>query len=238
VWWVVAKRRKLSNPLALAVMATLGEGRPMHPYEIAQVLRQRGKEQSIKINYGSLYTVVQNLEKHGFVEVAGVQRQGNRPERTLYGLTQAGAVETHDWLADLVAVPQEEYPAFESALSLMLILPVDEAVALLGERAREVELRAASTRAVLEKLRDDLPRVFTIETEYQLHMMDAEVRWVRGLLDEIREGTLSGTAEWRQWHETREVPQEWADIEEQVKDASAAERFKEELAKLNPPAAE
>ena len=64
------QRRKLSNPLALAVMALLTE-QPMHPYEIAQTLRRRGKDATTKINYGSLYTVVQNLEKHGFVEVDG-----------------------------------------------------------------------------------------------------------------------------------------------------------------------
>jgi DNA-binding PadR family transcriptional regulator len=231
---VVTKRRKLSNPLALAVMATLAE-RPMHPYEIAQVLRQRGKEQSIKINYGSLYTVVQNLEKHGFVEVTGVQRQGNRPERTLYGLTETGAVEMHDWLADLISVPQHEYPAFEAALALILILPVEEAVGLLGDRVTKLELEVAGLRGVLEKLREDLPRIFIVETEYQAHMLDAEAQWVRGVIEEIRSGTLSGTAEWRQWHETREIPQEWADIEERTKDGSAAEQFKEELAKINQP---
>lgn len=100
----VAKRRKLSNPLALTVMVLLAE-RSMHPYEIAQTLRRRGKEHSVKINFGSLYTVVQNLEKHGYVEVAGVQRQGNRPERTLYGLTGTGRVEMVDWLSDLLAAP-------------------------------------------------------------------------------------------------------------------------------------
>ncbi|MEA3002741.1 MAG: hypothetical protein QOH81_1529 [Sphingomonadales bacterium] len=230
----LAKRRKLGNPLALAVMATLAE-RPMHPYEIAQVLRQRGKEQSIKINYGSLYTVVQNLEKHGFVEVTGVQRQGNRPERTLYGLTETGAVEMHDWLAALISVPQREYPAFEAALALILILPVEEAVGLLGERVSKLELQVAGLRGVLEKLRGELPRIFIVETEYQVHMLDAEVQWVRGVIEEIRNGTLSGTAEWRQWHQTREIPQEWADIEERTKDAPAAEQFKEEPAKITQP---
>jgi len=71
-------RRKLRNPLALAVLATLWQ-KPMHPYEIAQTLRRQGKDASTKINYGSLYTVVQSLEKHGFVEVTDVERQGNRP---------------------------------------------------------------------------------------------------------------------------------------------------------------
>lgn len=227
-------RRKLSNPLALAVMTTLAE-RPMHPYEIASVLRHRGKEQSIKINYGSLYTVVQNLEKHGFVEVTGVQRQGNRPERTLYGLTAAGAVEMHDWLADLISVPQHEYPAFEAALSLLLVLPLDEVVGLLEQRAGRIELRAAGVRGMLGKLGDELPRVFTIETEYQAHMLDAEARWVRGLVEEIRNGTLSGVAEWQQWHETREIPDKWAEIEERTSHTPAVERPKEEMAKSEPP---
>lgn len=105
----VAKRRKLSNPLALTVMVLLAE-RSMHPYEIAQTLRRRGKEHSVKINFGSLYTVVQNLEKHGYVEVTGVQRQGNRPERTLYGLTEAGRVEMVDWLSDLLAALGRRVP--------------------------------------------------------------------------------------------------------------------------------
>ena len=53
-------RRRVSNPLALAVLACLTE-RPMHPYEISTTLRTRGKEQSIKLNYGSLYAVVEAL---------------------------------------------------------------------------------------------------------------------------------------------------------------------------------
>ena len=40
------RRRSTSNPLALAVLASLHE-RPMHPYEMASTMRERGKEQSI-----------------------------------------------------------------------------------------------------------------------------------------------------------------------------------------------
>lgn len=228
---MMAKRRKLSNPLALAVMATLGE-RPMHPYEIAQVLRQRGKEQSIKINYGSLYTVVQNLEKHGFVEIAGTQRQGNRPERTLYGLTTAGRVETHDWLADLVAVPVREYRAYEAALSLILILPPDEAIGLLGQRVAKLEIQVAAIRGVLDKLDGELPRMFLIETEYQVHMIEAEIGWTRGFLAELAGGTVSGMAEWRSWQQSGEIPGEWAEIEQRVVDSGIGEQFQEYMKEL------
>lgn len=131
----MAERRKLSNPLALTVMVLLAE-RSMHPYEIAQTLRRRGKQHSVKTNVGSLHTVVQNLEKHGYVEVAGVQREGNRPERTLYGITEGGRVEMLDWLSDLIAVPAEEFPASETALALLPVLPPQEVETFLGDRSR------------------------------------------------------------------------------------------------------
>src|SRR5215813_5672818 len=97
-------RRAVSNPLALAVLACLFE-RPMHPYEMATTLRERGKEHSIKLNYGSLYTVVDNLAKHGLIEAVEARREGRRPERTVYRLTSAGGEELDDWMAELLAVP-------------------------------------------------------------------------------------------------------------------------------------
>ncbi|MEV5915350.1 PadR family transcriptional regulator [Streptomyces chartreusis] len=199
------RRRKLGNPLALAVLTTLWQ-KPMHPYEIAQTLRQQGKDASTKINYGSLYTVVQNLEKHGFVEVTEVQKQGNRPERTVYGLTETGREEMTEWLSDLMAVPAKEYPIFETALSLMGALPPDEVVRLLEERVKALEVQAASGRGALEKLYETLPRLFLVETEYQLHMVEAQTEWVRGFLEEIRKGTLPGVEPWRRYHETGEMP--------------------------------
>ena len=53
-----------SNPLALAVLVCLYE-KPMHPYEVAQTLRQRAKQESVRLNYGSLYAVVESLGEEG-----------------------------------------------------------------------------------------------------------------------------------------------------------------------------
>ncbi|MFD5818522.1 PadR family transcriptional regulator [Streptomyces sp. NPDC059618] len=209
------KRRKLSNPLALAVMTTLWQ-KPMHPYEIAQTLRRQGKDASTKINYGSLYTVVQNLEKHGFVEVTDVERQGNRPERTIYGITEAGREEMTEWLSDLMAVPAREYPIFETALSLMGVLPPDEVARLLAERLNSLEVQAASVRGGLTKLYETLPRLFLVETEYQLHMIEAQAAWVRGFLAELRDGSLPGVEAWRTFHETGEIPPEFQELEERA----------------------
>ena len=206
-------RRKMSNPLALAVLATLRE-QPRHPYEIAQVLRSRHKEHSIKINYGSLYTVVQSLERHGFIEAAAVERDGRRPERTLYSLTGSGAVELHDWLAELVGTPVKEHPRFEAALSLMGVLPPDEARRLLEQRVAALDARVAEGREGLAALLKTLPRVFLVESEYALAMLAAEAEWTRQLLKDIADGSLTGIDGWRQYHATGHAPEEWLALEE------------------------
>jgi DNA-binding PadR family transcriptional regulator len=200
----VAKRRRLSNPLALAVLAAVAE-RPMHPYEMASTLRARGKDHSIKINWGSLYTVVQNLEKYQFIEATGTTRQGRRPERTVYSITDAGRDELEDWLRELVRVPEREYARFEAALSLLPVLPPEEAAEMLEQRVRRMDLEITSQQAVLDQVSKEIPRLFLIEAEYHVAMLRAEAEFVRCLQREVAEGTLPGIEGWHVFHETGDV---------------------------------
>jgi DNA-binding PadR family transcriptional regulator len=185
----------------------------MHPYEIASVLRSRGKERSIQINWGSLYTVVENLEKHGFIEVSSTDRQGRRPERRVYRITEAGREEVADWLRELVGVPEKEYPRFEAALSMMPILSPDEMISRLEERLRALDQTVAEEQRALERLGKQLPRIFLVEEEYHVAMVKAEADWTRALLKEMSDGTLPGLAGWRAYHETGELPSEFDDLQ-------------------------
>jgi DNA-binding PadR family transcriptional regulator len=213
--------RATSNPLALAVLACLHE-RPMHPYEMASTMRERGKEQSIKLNYGSLYTVVDNLAKHGLIEAVEARREGRRPERTVYQLTDAGRVRLDAWMSELLAAPVKEYPRFEAALSLLPILHPDQVLALLRERTRALEKEIAMERLMLGTAsKAGLPRLLLIESEYHLALRETELSWVRNLADELEAGTLEGQDDWRHFYETGELPT-W-DI-----DVTALERLREE----------
>jgi DNA-binding PadR family transcriptional regulator len=215
----MAKRRKVGNVMALALLALLMPGLPMHPYQMASVLRRTGKEHDMKIKWGSLYTVIQNLEKHGFIAAVSSHREGRRPERTLYGITDAGREELRDWLRELVAEPEPEFPRFEAALSVVGVLPPDEVLDLLETRQRVLEQRIEKDRASLAD--EPVPRVFLIEAEYALAMKEAEAAWVRGLHKELKEGTLSGAAEWRQYHESGTAPPEWVRMLEETGSGAA-----------------
>jgi DNA-binding PadR family transcriptional regulator len=208
-------KRKVSNPLALAVLGLLTE-RPMHPYEMSTTLRERAKEQSIKLNYGSLYSVVESLHRHALIEVQETLREGRRPERTIYTITDAGRTEFVDWLSDLLAIPVKEYTQFEAALSLMPGLPPDEVLRLVQTRRTRLETEIVATDAVLADLaRQKFPYLFVIELDYLQEIRRAELAFVDRLVAGIRDGSLEGVDVWRRVHETGELPteQDWKEAE-------------------------
>ncbi|HJZ01549.1 MAG TPA: PadR family transcriptional regulator [Streptosporangiaceae bacterium] len=216
----MAKRRKVSNLLALSLLTLLTQ-RPMYPYEMASMLRERGKDNSIKVNWGSFYTVVQNLEKYGFIEAVEVAREGRQPERTTYQITEAGRAELMDWLRELLSVPEREHTSFEAALGESAVLPPDELIDLLQQRLTALEEANGRLQAALATLVTQLPRLFLIESEYYLAQRRAEEEWVRGLLKEFTGGTFPGLEAWRHFHATGEVPEDIQALLEQERGKTA-----------------
>ena len=193
-----AKNR--SNPLALAVLVCLAE-QPRHPYEVATTLRQRQKHETVRLNYGSLYGVVESLERRGLIEAQETKRSGRLPERTVYRLTEAGRIEVHDWLTELLSTPVKEYPAFQAALSFLPALPPEDVMTLLAERAQHLEAGLAQAAAVRELAQKaGLPRLFWVEAEFDLVLREAELGYARQLIADIESGALGGTEWWREIH--------------------------------------
>lgn len=200
----MATKRKVSNPLALAVMALLYE-RPMHPYEMVALMRERGKHESVRLRYSSLYSVVAALGREGLIVPRETVREGRRPERTIYEITDAGREEFLTWLRELLRKPVKEYTQFAAGLSFLPGLPPEEAVALLEERVRRLEEETGEMRSRLDTVAEqfELPRLFLVELEHELMLREAELEWVRGLAKEIETGKLGGLSEWRSLHSER-----------------------------------
>ncbi|GAA4550280.1 PadR family transcriptional regulator [Amycolatopsis samaneae] len=209
----MAKRRKVGNLLGLAVLSALVE-RPMHPYEIASLLRERNKERDMNIKWGSLYTVVGNLEKHGFIAAVENVRDSGRPERTVYRLTPAGRAEYEDWVRDLLATPEREQPRFEAGLSVMAALGPDEVIELLVRRGDALAAEVAGMRETLSRTAEEIPRLLLAEAEYDLAMRTAELNWVRSFVAELTSGAMPGVEAWRHWHATGELPDDLAELAE------------------------
>ena len=205
----MAQKRKVANLMALAVLATVVQ-RPMHRYEMAALMKARGKDRDMDIKWGSLYTVVQNLEKHGYLETIGVSRQGARPERTVYQITDAGRDELVAWTRELIAEPEAEHTRFIAGLSVLSVLTPQDAADLLRRRIARLTEAVDALRTELAQVAD-VPRLFLIEDEYRIAMTQAEADWTRSLLDELSAGTFPHLDAWRRWHESGDIPAEFTE---------------------------
>jgi DNA-binding PadR family transcriptional regulator len=194
----MAKRRKVGNPLALAVLAYLAR-QPMHPYQLGRTLRDHDDDRSIKYNHGSLYMVVQQLAKAGFIAAQETTRSGQLPERTVYAVTDTGRAELNDWLTELVAEPQHEYPNFVAALSLIGVLPPGEVVELLGRRLRRLTTQRIEIRDLIDRtLATGVHPLFLVEEEYRLALLEAESAFVERFIDRITDPEDGWGPRWAQ----------------------------------------
>jgi DNA-binding PadR family transcriptional regulator len=194
----MAKSKQSSNPLALAVLVLLFE-RPMHPYEMAATLRIRNKGGSIKLRYGTLYTVIDSLQQEGLIEARETVREGRRPERTIYALTVSGLTRMRSWMHELLGTPVKEYPQFEAALSLLPALPPDEAVSLLEGRLSRLAEMCEEIRSAIEVAVTRVEALFLVENEYRLSLLEAERLFIEGLVRRIKEDADYGRT-WRAFH--------------------------------------
>ena len=181
------------SPLALSILELLNE-RPMHPYELASTMRARHHDEFIRLNFGSLYHTVEVLERNGWILPAEREKEGRRPERTIYRLTDSGRHVLLQVVGEIVSVPRREYPHFSAGLMFMHHL--ERQAAQQGLEQRSQALHATITklsRIHSELLESGHTRLTLIELEHKIAMLHAEKSWVDRIAKEIADGKL----EWR-----------------------------------------
>ena len=181
------------SPLALSILELLNE-RPMHPYELAATMRDRHHDEFIRLNFGSLYHTVDSLERYGWIVPTEKEKEGNRPERTIYRLTDSGRAIFLQVVSDIVAQPRREYPYFAAGLMFMHHLDGAAAAALLEQRAQALQAVITKLSHILDELlTGGHTRLTLVELEHKIAMIGAERDWVRKIAKEINEGKL----EWK-----------------------------------------
>jgi len=181
------------SPLALSILELLDE-RPMHPYELAATMRLRHHDEFVRLNFGTLYHTVDSLERYGWIVPTEKEKEGGRPERTVYRLTDSGHEVLLQTVSRILAEPRREYLHFSAGLMFMHHLEAPRATELLEQRAQA--LHAVITK--LSHIHDELlagghRRLSLVELEHKIALIDAERVWVLKIAKEITDGKL----EWR-----------------------------------------
>ncbi|MDI9892686.1 PadR family transcriptional regulator [Microbacterium sp. IEGM 1404] len=179
------------TPLAVMLLATLREG-DMHPYELLRLLRDRRDDRLVPLQKGTIYHTIARLEREGLIAEVGVDRDGNRPERTTYRLLDAGRDAVDSWVR--AELPQIDRPGdFRVALAEAHNLDRDDVVALLDRRRELLVASREVHRDGLSRARERaVPHQFMVEVERQSVLLDAELAWQ----DSLRHGLVTGTLPW------------------------------------------
>lgn len=186
----MAEPRTLT-PLAVAALALLAE-RPSHPYEMYQTLLQRSEDRLVKVRPGSLYHTVDRLEAHGLVRATGTEREGNRPERTTYEITDEGTRSLGERITEIIGTPVNEYPEFPLGLGEAHNLPLETVVALLRKRVSLIRADVAVLDDAVEHLTQrGVPAKYWVDVRYQRALAAADADLLESLIADLESGVVS-----------------------------------------------
>ena len=189
----MAEIRTDISPLALSILALL-DARAMYPYEMSSTMRDRHYDEFVRLNFGSLYHTVDALERDGWIAPVEREKEGRRPERTIYCLTDSGRKLLRQVIGEIVSQPRREYPQFAAGLMHLHHLGAAAASEHLKQRIDVLGMKVQKLSQIMNELREDgVSRLALIELEHKIAMLEAERTWVRKIEKEISEGRL----EWK-----------------------------------------
>jgi DNA-binding PadR family transcriptional regulator len=170
---------------------------PMHVYRMQKLFEAQGKDRVVNVRArASLYQTIERLQRHGLVEVAQTSRVEGYPDRVVYAITQAGREVAREWLRGMLRNTEGEYPDFIAALSILFGLSPEDATAELELRAEKLGAVLGDAESALSSVPAGLPRLFLLEEEYRVAMLEAELAWIHGVIDDLREGRLTWSEQW------------------------------------------
>jgi len=172
------------TPLAAMVLALLTEG-DMHPYEMIQLMRKRRDDRIVRLTNGTFYHTVARLQRDGLIAEVGVDRDGNRPERTTYTLLADSHAVLERWVREGLG-KGDRTAEFRVALAEAHNLPRAEVITLLTSRHEALSSEASELGDKLAAARAaGVASQFLIEVDRHVTLLTAELTWTAQLLDQL-----------------------------------------------------
>jgi len=153
----------------------------MHGYQLNEMLG-KGSGIPIKLSKPNAYRLLNKMEQDGWV-VYREEREGNRPPRRVYAITNEGEREFQRMLRNsLAGYPVPEFPS-SVALNYLELLPTPEVIALLQQRREDVAARFNDMAAIPAEVREMHPGI-----EYLFRFYRFEIDWLDEIIAQYSDG--------------------------------------------------
>ena len=172
----------------LAILSLVAE-KPRHGYDIEQVIEARGMRNWTEIGFSSIYYILGKLEKARLIESRLTQLEGKGPIRKTYNITSLGQQAHIEGALAALSTPQSGSRSFLLGLSNFSVVPREHILAALDTYVAEVE---ESLKHMLQRAEEQqpVPPVVDAMFDYSRVLMEAELKWIRNFIDEIKNGNV------------------------------------------------
>lgn len=182
----------------LLVLGAVREAGSVHGYDLRRELLSRGAADWANVTPGSIYNALKTLATQGLLDIVGTDRQGARPERTMYQLTTDGEKEFQRLLRENVW--QSRLPNHPLHVGLAFLPLVSHEELARATRHRVDELRAQVTtchsdiRRILEGhgdfTRGGIPHYVAESYRLTAALLEGEAAWASALAERLEKGEV------------------------------------------------
>jgi DNA-binding PadR family transcriptional regulator len=170
----------------LLVLGAVKIFQPVHGYDVRRELLTWGVADWAHVQPGSIYHHLRTLERDRMLSVAGVDKEGARPARTSYQLTDDGDGEFSRMLRETFWRVTGRPEDLMAALCFLPFLSREEAIAALESRLNQINdvTRGMSFWSPEAYKPEHVREVFLLSGA----QIRAEADWARELIERLRSG--------------------------------------------------
>ena len=176
----------------------------MHAYRMQQLIKERGKEEVINVRHRtSIYQTIDRLHRDKAIAIQGKKKNEGKPDLIIYEITDLGRDAAYSWMREMISTPAQEFLEFPAAVSFLAMLTPEDVAMLFQKRIHALENMLTRLADELQNVASmGLPRLFSLETEYQRAVLTAEMEWIHSIIADIQNENLKWNME-----ELREISQ-------------------------------
>jgi len=170
------------SSIRLFILSSFAEYGPMHGHRLRLTAERYRVHLWTDISVGAVYGAMKRLASEGLLREAGREREGNRPIRQLYEITEEG----HAALAALQRAGLSEvdfkFDPFDLALTRLDPASLDTLPLVLSERLDKVQELLAESERINEEARDYIGVAKQWALRHFEYRLEAEVAYLTALL--------------------------------------------------------
>jgi DNA-binding PadR family transcriptional regulator len=173
------------NSTRLFVLGSLARGGPMHGHQIRRAARIDRTELWADVKPGSLYGALHRMEAEGVITAVRTEQEGNRPERTVYAITDDGRAELAAGRDAVLREVRTRADPVDLALQFTSDLSQADLQAALELRRHVFAAQVADWSRLRAQVDPYLTEMERMTFRHTLLRLEAEVAWHDELLAQL-----------------------------------------------------